>query len=438
MTKQPKDSRPSWSVSGPMWIGVVALIVLVLGFGGWSVTSTLSGAVVASGQIEVDRNRQAIQHPEGGVVAELLVGEGDRVADGQVLVRLDAAEFTTELIVARARLAETGARRARLEAERDGIAALVFSDALNALGQADPEIADVLAGQQNLFAARADTLAREEEQFRGRITQIGTQVDAMRAQEAALVEQIELVEDELARRQDLLERGSGTVEPVVRLRQELVQLRGSLGQATAGRAEAAERVIETELAILQITTSRREQAISELREIRVAEQELIERTANLERRISRLELRAPVAGTIHGLTIFGARSVLRPADPFAYLVPEGRPLVISARVPAIDVDQVFVGQSVSLRFPAFDQRSMPEVVGEVAQVSADAFSDEVTGSSFYRTEITMTEEQAQLLGERVLIPGMPVEAYIRTEDRTPLAYLLEPFTAYFSRALRES
>lgn len=430
--------RPSWSVGGPMRLGILALIVLVGGFGTWSVMTTLAGAVVASGQIEVDRNRQAIQHPEGGVVAELLVDEGDRVDEGQVLVRLDAADLSTDLTVAQAQLAEMSARRARLEAERDGASALVFPEALTALGQTNPEVADLLSGQQNLFAARADTLAREREQLRGRITQIGTQVDGLRAQEAALNEQVALVEEELVRREDLLERGSGTVEPVVRLRQELVQLRGSLGQATASRAEAAERVIETELSILQIDTQRREQAIADLREIRVAEQELMERAADLARRIGRLELRAPVAGTIHGLTIFGARSVLRPADPFAYLVPEGRPLVISARIPAIDVDQVFVGQSVSLRFPAFDQRTMPEVTGEVAQVSADAFTDEVSGASFYRTEIVMTEDQAQLLGERVLIPGMPVEAFIRTEDRTPLTYLLEPFTAYFSRALRES
>lgn len=432
------DPRPAWSVRGPMLIGILALAILILGFGGWSVTSTLSGAVVASGQIEVDRNRQAIQHPEGGVVAELLVDEGDRVGDGQVLVRLDASEFLTELSVARARLAETAARRARLEAERDGLDTLQFSEELIAVGTGDPELADVLSGQQNLFAARADTLGREEEQLRGRITQIGTQVDAMRAQEAALEQQIDLVEAELQRREDLLERGSGTVEPVVRLRQELVQLRGQLGQATAGRAEAAERVIETELAILQLTTTRREQAIGELREIRVAEQELVERTANLERRIARLELRAPVAGTIHGLTIFGARSVLRPADPFAYIVPEGRPLVISARVPAIDIDQVFRGQSVSLRFPAFDQSNMPSVMGEVAQISADAFVDEISGANYYRAEITMTEDQALLLGDHVLIPGMPVSAFIRTEDRTPLAYLLEPFTTYFSRAFRES
>lgn len=431
-------TSPAWSVRRPMALGISALIVLVAGFGGWSVSSTLSGAIVASGQIEVDRNRQAIQHPEGGVVAELLVDEGDRVAEGQVLVRLDAAEATTELAVALARLAETGARRTRLTAERDGAVAFTFDERLHAFGAMNPDIADVLSGQQNLFAARADTLAREEEQLRGRITQIGTQVDAMRAQEAALEEQITLVTEELSRREDLLDRGSGTVEPVVRLRQELAQLRGQLGQVIAGRAEAAERIIETELAIFQITTSRREQAIAELREIRVVEQELSERAANLERRIARLELRAPVAGTIHGLTIFGTGSVLRPADPFAYIVPEGRPLVISARVPAIDIDQVFEGQSVSLRFPAFDQRTMPDVRGRVAQVSADAFVDEVSGSSFYRTEITMPDDQAQLLEGRVLIPGMPVTAFIRTEDRTPLAYLLEPFAAYFSRAMRES
>ncbi|QXT39791.1 HlyD family type I secretion periplasmic adaptor subunit [Gymnodinialimonas ceratoperidinii] len=433
-----RSPRPAWSLRGPMVIGVVALIILVVGFGGWSVSTTLAGAVVASGQIEVDRNRQAIQHPEGGVVAELLVDEGDRVAEGQVLVRLDASEAMTEHLVARARLAETGARRARLEAERDGASTLAFSEALQAIADRDPDVAEVLAGQQNLFRARADTLAREQEQLRGRITQIGAQIDALHAQEAALEAQISLAGEELIRRRSLLERGSGTVEPVVRLQRELAQLRGQLGQAVAGRAEAAERVIETELAILQLTTAHREQAIEQLREIRVSEQELVERTASLERRISLLELRAPVAGTIHGLTIFGARAVLRPADPFAYIVPEGRPLIISARVPAIDVDQVFEGQSVSLRFPAFDQRAMPEVAGQVTRVSADAFVDEVSSSSFYRTEITMTDEQARRLGGRVLIPGMPVEAYIRTEDRTPLAYLLEPFTTYFSRAMRES
>ena len=223
----------------------------------------------------------------------------------------------------------------------------------------------------------------------------------------------------------------------MRLQQELVQLQGAAGEVAAGQVEAAERVIETELAILQLQAQRREQAITELREIRVTEQELTERANSLEIRIARMELRAPVAGRIHGLTIFGAGSVLRPADPLAFLVPEGRPLVISARVPAIDIDQVFTGQEVTLVFPAFNQNELPEITGLVSQVSADAFVDDVSGSSFYRAEITLPEDQAALLGDRALVPGMPVDAFIRTEERSPMTYLIEPFTAYFGRALRE-
>ena len=431
------DPAASWSVAGPLKLGAVTLLLLVGGFGGWSVLSTLAGAIVASGQIEVDRNRQAIQHPEGGVVAEVLVGEGERVEALQVLVRLDAAELDTELAVVSDRLAEIRARRARLEAERDAATGFAFPDALAALARDDPEIADILDGQQNLFAARADTLARAAEQLRGRITQIDAQMRALEAQQEALDGQIALVADELARRQALLDSGAGTRDPVVRLQQELVQLQGAIGQVAAGQAEAAERIIETELEILQLATERREQAITELREIRVTEQELSERAANLSLRLSRLDLRAPVAGNVHGLTIFGPGAVLRPADPVAFLVPEGRPLVISARVPAIDIDQVHAGQTVTVQFPAFDQRDLPEITGLVSLVSADAFADEASGSSYYRAEILLPEDQIALLGSRRLVPGMPVQAFIRTADRTPLAYLVEPFTFYFSRAFRE-
>ena len=428
----------SWSVAGPMRLGLFALGVLVLGFGGWSVSTTLSGAVVASGQIVVDRNRQAIQHPDGGRVAELLVDEGDRVETGAVLLRLDAVALETELAVVRTNLAEVQARRARLEAERDNATEVTFTDALLAQSDDDAELVDVLSGQRNLFSVRAETLAREIAQQRGRITQIDAQVQALDAQQQALSRQITLVEEELARRQDLLARGAGTREPVVRLQQELVQLQGSAGEVAAGRAEAAERIIESELAILQLQTEHREQAITELREIRVTEQELMERARNLSTQIERLELRAPVAGRIHGLTIFGPGAVLRPADPFAYLVPEGRPLIISAQIPAIDVDQVYAGQDVSLVFSAFGRNDLPEITGHVLQVSADAFEDETNGSRFYRADITLPEEQAALLGARELVPGMPVEAFIQTEERTPLTYLIEPFAAYFQRAFRES
>nr|WP_210730614.1 HlyD family type I secretion periplasmic adaptor subunit [Roseibacterium persicicum] len=414
------------------------MLLLLAGFGGWAAQSQLSGAVIAPGRIEVDPNRHAIQHPEGGVVAELFVGEGDRVAAGAVLLRLAPGLLLRDLSVARSQLFELRARRARLEAERDGAAVVVFPPGLIEAAATDPDLTDLLVGQENLFTARAETLTREVEQLTGRATQIEAQITALEAQEAALNEQLRLVEADLARQQGLLDRGLIQIDPILRLQRDTAQLRGSLGEVEARKAEGAERVIETRLAILQRESARREEAIAELREIRVAEEETRQRVADLERRMAELELRAPVAGRIIGLQIFGPQAVLRAADPVAYLVPEGRPLVISAQVPATDVDQVFLGQDVTLRFPAFDLRNIPDLVGRVSQISADTFADETTGVSFYRAEIMLDEGEIARLAPRELLPGMPVETFIRTRDRTPLSYLLEPFTAYFARAFRES
>ncbi len=431
------DPSAAWSVRGPLLTGLLAMVIVVAGFGGWAVTSTLSGAVVATGRIEVDRNRQAIQHPEGGRVAEVLVGEGDQVGAGDILLRLEPGLLARDLAVARGQLFEVRVRRARLEAERDGAPEIAFPADLIAAA-ADPDLADLMQGQQNLFAARAESLSREAAQLAGRVTQIEAQVAALRAQEAALEEQLDLVATDLARQQDLVSRGLIEIDPILRLRRDAAQLRGSLGELAARQAEAAERVIETELAILQLASTRREEAIAELREIRVSEEELRQRSADLDRRVADLDLRAPVAGRIIGLAVFGAQAVLRAADPVAYLVPDVRPLIITARVPAIEVDAVFSGQPVTLRFPAFDMRTIPDLTGTISQVSADAFTDDASGLSFYRAEIVLEDGEIARLGDRRLLPGMPVEAYIRTQDRTPLAYLLEPLSAYFARAFRET
>ncbi|AHM03794.1 Type I secretion membrane fusion protein, HlyD family [Roseibacterium elongatum DSM 19469] len=431
-------ARPAWSVRGPMLIGLFAMLLLIAGFFGWAMTSRLAGAVIAAGQIEVDRNRQPLQHPEGGLVAELFVDEGDRIAQGALILRFDGADVQSDLAVQRDRLAELRARRARLEAERDGDEAVQFAPDLLAQAAEDPEVADFLDGQRNLFQARADTLQSEVRQLSRRLSQIALQIDGFDAQETALQEQLAIVEEDLARQSDALERGVGLSGPVLNLQREAARMRGQLAGIEASRAEAAERTVEVELAILQRSISRREEAIAELREIRASEQEAAERVAALERNLTERELRAPVSGIVFGLTVFGDRGVVRPADPIGYIVPDGRPLVLGVQVPAIDVDQVFVGQDVMLRFPAFPQREVPDLTGQVTLVSADAFVDEATGGSFYRAEIVMDESQIALLGDKRLIPGMPVQAFIRTADRTPLEYLLEPIADYFNRAFRES
>lgn len=434
----PIDPKSPWSVRGPLMLGAVGLVLLLGGFGGWAVTSELSGAVIASGRIEVERNRQTLQHAEGGVVAAIYVGEGDRVAAGDVVLSIEPGQLGGDRAVTASRLFEARVRRARLEAERDGTDQITFPQALLEAAATNAEFADLLRGQETLFAARRDTLTREIEQLRGRVTQIQAQINAFTAQEAAVAEQVALVQGDLERQTDLLARGLIQIDPVLRLQRDSAQLRGLRGEVEARKAEAAERVIETELSILQLSAARREQAIAELREIRVAEEELRQRLTDFERRMEALELRAPVSGRIMGLQVFGQQSVLSAGAPVAFLIPEDRPLVITAQVPAIHIDQVFVGQAVTLLFPALDLRNIPDLTGQVTQVSADAFIDERTNAAHYRAEIILNEGELARLAPRVLLPGMPVEAYIRTSARSPLIYLLEPISIYFTRAFRES
>lgn len=434
----PQAAPRAGSLRGLLWVGLLAMIALLGGFGGWAMTSQLAGAIVVSGRIAVTQTRQALQHPEGGVVAALLVAEGDRVAAGDVVVRLAPGTLAGDRAVAAARLFELRLRRARLEAERDDAAALVFAQDLTDAAAQDAGLADFLNGQAALFAARRATAQREIDQMQARIAQIAAQIDALHAQHAALSEQLALVDGDLTRQRDLHERGLIAADPVLRLHRDAVQLRGALGELAARKAEARERIIETELALLQRATNRREHAIAELREIRIMEEELHHRLADLDRRMDALALRSPVAGRIIGLAVSGPQAVLGPGDPLGFVVPEGLPLVITTEVPAIHIDQVFVGQPVSLRFPAHDLRHLPDLMGRVTQVSADAFVDEPTRAAVYRVEVALDADTQARLAPRALVPGMPVDAFIRTGDRTPMRYLLEPLANYFTRAFRES
>lgn len=429
--------RQTWSARAPLALGYIAIAVLVGGFGAWAALSNIAGAVVASGQIEVDRNRQAVQHPQGGVVLTLDVIEGQRVAEGEVLMRLDPSTIHSNLAVIRAQLNEWRARQARLEAERDLATRIAFPSDLLETAATDPDLADVLEGQRNLFAARAETLAQEVDQLGRRADQIRAQIDGFTAQDQALRDQRSLVLAELVNVQNLVERGLAEASRALTLQREAARLLGSIGEIEAASAEAEGRITEIELQVLQQQTARREEAIAELREVRVQQAELIERERVLERQLEDSEIRAPVAGVVYGLAVFGARSVVQAAEPVLYLVPQDRPLVISTRIAPTDVDEVFVGQSVTLRFPAFDMRTTPELFGLVRQVSADAFVDGASGASFYEAEIVLNEGETSRLGGETLLPGMPVEAFIRTEDRTPLAYLLRPLSDYFNRAFRE-
>lgn len=428
----------AWSARTPLIIGLIGLILLVGGFGTWAVFTQISGAIIAPGRIEVDQNRQVVQHPDGGVVSAIEVKEGDRVSAGQVLVRLDPTDLQSELSIIENQLAELMARRGRLEAERDGRDTLKFDPLLIEISAQNSDADDLMAGQKTLFEARAETVAAEIDQLHKRRSQITNQIDGIDAQQVALSRQLDLIELELTDQQSLLDRGLAQASRVLNLQREQARLSGTMGDLAAQRAEAEGRITEIEITILKLGTDRREEAITTLRDLQFRELELREQRRALIEQMGRLDIPSPVSGVVYNLQVFALRSVIRPADPVLFVVPQDRPLVINARVDSIHVDKLFVGQEVTLRFSALDQRTTPELFGRVTQISADAFEDEATRASYYRAEIVLSEgEQARLPEGTALIPGMPVEAFIRTADRTPIAYLVKPFTDYLAKAFRE-
>ncbi len=432
-------SPRKWSSKGPVLFGFFSLIILFGGFGTWAVTTEISGAIVASGRIEVDRNRQIVQHEKGGVVAEIMVDEGDTVAAGDLLIRFDPDQLTSQLSIAEGQLYELMARRGRLEAERDETDAVTFEPELVSAGQRNADLQELMEGQVNLFDARNNSVARETEQLGKRRGQIGSQIGGIEAQEVALGRQLELIEEELGNQQSLLDRGLAQASTVLNLQREQARLRGQIGQLVASKAETEERGTEIDIEILKLGTSGREDAITNLRDLRYRELELVEQRRALKAEIDRLDIRAPVSGIIYGMQVQTPRSVVRAAEPIMYLVPQDRPLIIAARVQPIHVDEIDVGQSVNLRLSALDQRTTPELVGQVMQISADSIEDQNTGQTYFRAEIALNPGEMEKLPKgTILLPGMPVEAFIRTGDRSPLAYLIKPMADYFARAFRES
>lgn len=428
-----------WTARTPVIFGFLGLILLVGGFGSWAAMSEIAGAIVATGRIEVDRNRQVVQHQTGGTVSEILVDEGDTVKAGDLMIRLDNAQLHSQLLITEGELYELMARRGRLEAERDGADEIVFDPALVEAGNRLPDVQELMQGQENLFDARRNSIEQEIDQLGKRAGQIDSQIEGIVAQQDAIRRQVDLIGQELANQQSLLDRGLAQASTVLTLEREAARLKGTMGELIANKAQSEGRITEIDIERLKLGTQAREEAITQLRDLRYRELELSEQRRATLTEIERLDIRAPVSGIIYGLKIRTPRSVIRSADPLMYIVPQDRPLVIAARVDLIHIDELVAGQEVTVRLSALDQRTTPELYGKVEQISADAFEDEATQQSYYRAEITLNPgELSKMPKGTALIPGMPVEAYIRTGDRTPLAYLVKPFTDYFTRAFRES
>ena len=429
------SERPAYDARMPIAVGFLALGLLVGGVGVWSVRTEIAGAIIADGTIVVENNRQVVQHAEGGIVDRIAARNGDEVKSGDLLIELDDTLLRSELALAELRLIELRARRARLEAERDESDKMSFPE--NLLSHPGDAAAEQIEGQRVLFVARKETFDRELSQLAERIEQTGNQIDGTEAQLAAIILQEELAREELEVQQTALDRGLVQSQRVSALRREVARLAGEAGKLRADVARFKGEIATLEIERVKLQNSRREIAISELRDIQFQELEFIEKERSLTKRLDRLQIRAPVSGIVYGSTIFARNAVVRPAEALMYLIPQDQPLVVNARVPAIHIDQLHIGQPATLRFTAFNQRLTPEVSGIVTALSADVFRDENTGATYYQVDLAPLKEEVAKLENQELLPGMPVEAFIRTENRTPLSFLTKPLTDYFGRAFRE-
>lgn len=417
------------SIRGALATGLVTLALLLLAFGGWGATARLTGAVIAPGRVEVQGSHQVIQHPEGGIVAHILVQEGQAVAAGQPLLRLDGGDLLSQRAIVEAGLIDLMARRARLEAEQDGAPAIAFPPGLDP--PRDARAAHLVAGQTRLFRARLEARAREDDLADRRAAQVRAQIAGIAAEAAALGRERALIAADLADQTALFDRGHALATRVRALSRDLAQADGRLAALDAARAGAEARLTEIDAETLRRAAAARESASAELRDIAPQEAELAERHRALSDRIARLTVTAPAAGRVLGLSVATPGAVIRPAETLAHVVPDGRPLVVAARLRPEDVDTVRPGTRATLVASALPAAARDDLTGTVTLVSADALADPAGGPPFFR--VTIAPDAAP-----GLLPGMPVEVFLRTADRTPLQWLAAPFTAYLARALRES
>lgn len=415
--------------------GVATIAVLFGTVGLWAATAPLAGAVIASGRIVVESNVRRIQHPSGGVVAEIRVKDGDRVRAGDVLVRLDETHARASLALIEIELRRFQARRARLEAERDGKPGFALPEELTGRAE-EPAVVQAIAGESSLFRTRREASDVQRSQFRERIAQSREEIRGLAAQIEAKRAQAVLIRQELEGVQKLYDQSLVALSRLTALQREASRLTGEEGSLIADTARVKGRIAEIELQILQIDQDLRREVTTELRDVEGKIADLSERRIAAVDQLARTEMRAPQDGIVHQKTVHTIGGVIGPAEQIMLIVPETDGLVVEARIEPAMIDRLRVGQSVLLRFPAFDSATTPDLRGRLSQVAADLTTEQQTGTSFYTARVTLDQAELGRLGGKSLVPGMPVEAFVQTGMRTALAYLAKPIEDQLARTFR--
>lgn len=434
MNTQQEPQAKSFSIAKHIIFASAVMIFLVGGLGAWAATANLSGAVIAPGTFVVERNVKKVQHSYGGIVSEIGVKNGDRVQAGQVLMRFDATQIKAEIGIIRSQLTELVARSARLAAERDSREAMTLP-ATFAEQSDDAKMA--AEGELRLFSENKKTRESQKEQLTLRVGQLKEEIIGLTSQRDAKKTELGIIRQELEQVRALHKKSLTPVSRVYAMEREETRLGGEHGGLIAQIARANGQISEINVQILSVDEAARGTAQRELRNIEARLSELAEREVAAKDKLNRIDIRAPQTGVVHELAVHTVGGVVTGAEQIMLIVPEEDSLTIQTRVAPTDIDQVAVGRLATLKLTAFSQKETPELKGHIVQVSADVTVDPKTGQSYYIARIEMDEKSRKTVGNLKLVPGMPVEVFMATGDRTALSYLAKPFTDQIDRAFRE-
>lgn len=432
----PQLQKTNASLRRHMIAAAVACTALVAGVGGLAASTKLSGAVIAPGTLVVDTSVKKIQHPTGGVVAQINVRDGQHVRAGDILVTLDEVVAKSNLAIVTGALDESEGRIARLEAERDDAPAIVFPASL-AERRSDPQVAKIISGEESLFRVRNEARLSRKAQLRERVAQLEIEVDALAEQQVAKKREIELINQQLDGVRKLWEKKLTAIDKLIALEREAVRLNGEHGQLVAAAAQAKGKIAEIRLQEIQVDQDFRTQVGTDLRDIQARVTELAERRVANEDTLRHIDIRSPQDGVVHQLAVHTIGGVIGAGDPIMLIVPQADRLMVEANVAPQDIDQLTVGQKAMLRLSAFNQQTTPELEGVLTRISADLATDQRTGLSYYRTRVEISAEELKKLQGLSLTPGMPAEVFYATGERTILSYLVKPLMDQLNRAARE-
>jgi HlyD family secretion protein len=420
-------------------IVLASLITIAVGFGGffaWAFTATLDSAVPAMGSIVVQSKRKTISILEGGTLKELLVKEGDRVAAGQVLLRLDDTQALAQIEQLTAVYWGAIAKRARLNAELDDRRALVLPPELLEQAKNDSSVAAMIANEQRLFAARWESYDGTLAVQRKKIAQLNEQISGLKAQTDSTNARLDYTADEMKGIMELYAKGLTTKSRALELKRHRAELSGNLGELAGRMSEARQAIAQTELEMISTTNTRRSDDAKDLQDAQSAIADSAGKLRSARDVLLHKEVLAPESGTVTDIKLFTPGSSIGPGQPILDLVPSNGRLLVEVSVRPEDIEHVHVGQKANVRLTSYKQHKVPVLTGHITYVSADRQQDP-KGEPFFVARAELDPGVLAMFKDVALYPGMPAEVLIIGGERRAIDYFISPITDSFDRALHE-